>query len=141
MTKHLKGFFAAGTMILAALVISGCSIFKSAELNPAQQAYLLNEEYQAAADAALACKAIAKCWDIAGDKIKVADAVAFSYVEKTTLAAKKWVAAQSEDESPPEVEAPLTDVASSGKGAETAVFSSLYEKAKAAVAKLAGLLG
>lgn len=113
-------------IILVGVTVGGCSLFQSGELNPPQQAYALNKEYQAVARAALGCKAVPKCWELAGDKIQAADNAAFAYVEETTQAAKEWVAAPEEGEQSKEV-------------VKTS-FDHLLGIAKSAIAKLTSLL-
>lgn len=114
-------------MLAVALVIglSGCSVFGSNDLNPPQKAFALNKEYQAAAHAALGCKAIPACWERAGEAIQAADNVAFSYVKSTTEAAQEWSQAPEEGDQ--------------SQAAVESSFNSLFTLAKNAITKLSAL--
>jgi len=116
----MKRIFLATALSLS---LAGCSLFGNADLNPPQQAYALNKEYQVAAHAALSCKKLPACWEKAGDAIQAADAVAFDYVESTTEQAKDW-----------------NDAPANDKPAELSAFQSIFALAKAAIGKLAGLI-
>lgn len=117
-------FTAFLAVLLCTAVISGCSIFKSDELNPPQQAYVLNQEYQVAARGALGCLKVPACEEKFGDEIRSADSVAFSYVEATTESAKKWEATDDPEQ----------------QQVEQSAFMSIFGKALNAVSLLSKIL-
>lgn len=115
----MKKLFLVGALLVG---LSACSQF-SGDLNPPQQAYALNKEYQAVGRVALGCLKVPACEAKAGDAIRSADSIAFTYVENTTAQAKDWQAAPEED-----------------KATEAGVFATIFASAKAAVASLSSLL-
>lgn len=113
-------FFA---MLLLAGVLAGCSMFRS-DLTPPLQAYALNKEYQAVAEAALGLMQSPLTSAKLKATIKAADQVAFDYVNSVTEQASAW------EQAPAGV----------GEAVETSVFERLFDRARNAVAALGNLI-
>ena len=109
---------------LAGLFLAGCASLDE-DLTPPQQAYALNKEYQAVAHVAFGYLQSPAASAKAKEAIQAADQVAFDYVEQTTQQARAWQAAAA---------------APAAAAVEQGIFSRLFERARAAVATLGGLL-
>lgn len=80
--------------LIALVALPSCGVYDKItgrdELNPPQQAYVINKEYQTAAHGVLACKKVPECWEFAGPSLVSANAVAIAYVDDVTVQAKAW---------------------------------------------------
>lgn len=118
----MKRFFVAVGALAFAALLGGCALF-SGEANPPQQAAALNELYQAVAEPVATCIETPACKAKAGDELKAADAIAYAYVERATLAAKEW-----------------NDAPEDAKPAKAGVFAQIADLAKLSIGRLADLL-
>jgi hypothetical protein len=105
--------------VVFVLLLAACA----SDQTPTQEAGTLLETYLAVARPALKCVETPACEEKAGDEIRAADAVAFSYTESVTNAAIAWADAP-EDQKP----------------AKLSVFDKVLLFGQAAVEKLAHLL-
>jgi hypothetical protein len=103
------------------LLLGGCALFQTQ--NPPQEAYAINKEYQAVATVELgvlqnvSIPATVKC------AIKAGDNVAFGYVTQTTVQAKAW-----------------NDASSDNKPAELTAFNKLMILARSALDNLTSII-